>query len=79
MPRAASTPPLTLSHSTTTVPSNRLGLIGRYTTIRVLYGAVLAGVTVQRPLDVKGEALVYAVAVPDRKNSHLFVADRYSD
>ena len=40
---AASTPPLTLSHSTMTVPSNRLGLIGRYTTIRVLYGAVLAG------------------------------------
>ena len=35
----ASIPAVTLSHSTTTVPSKRLGSMGRYTTIRVLYGS----------------------------------------
>jgi hypothetical protein len=32
----ASTPPLTLSHSTTTVPLNFFPLAGRLTTMRVL-------------------------------------------
>ena len=35
-----STPALTLSHSTTTVPLNRAGSVGRITTKRVLYSAV---------------------------------------
>jgi hypothetical protein len=32
-------PPVTLSHSTTTVPLNFLGSAGRRTTIRLSYGA----------------------------------------
>ncbi len=35
-----SRPPVMLSHSTITVPSNCFGSIGRYTTMRVVYGAV---------------------------------------
>ena len=40
-----SKPALTLIHSTNTVPSNFFGSFGRYTTKRVLYGAVPAGFT----------------------------------
>ena len=45
----ASTPPDTLSHSTTTVPLNFRLLIGRSTTTRVLYAAGVDGVTVHFP------------------------------
>jgi hypothetical protein len=34
-----------------------------------LYGALVAGATVQRPSDVSAVADVYAVAVPPMKNS----------
>ncbi len=37
-----------------TVPLKRAGLAGRYTTIRVAYGAVLADVTCQRPSEPRG-------------------------
>jgi hypothetical protein len=40
---AASKPPDTFSHSTTTVPLNRACAIGRRTSRRVVYGAVLRG------------------------------------
>ena len=66
---AASRPPLTFSHSTTTVPLNRLGDVGRSTTMRVLYAAVSPGVTVHRPSLPSGAALEKAVAVPEMKYS----------
>ena len=46
---SASTPPLTFSHSTITVPLNALGSAGRRTSTRVRYGAVASGANVQRP------------------------------
>jgi len=64
-----STPALSFSHSTTTVPSKRFGLDGRYTTIRVRYGADDAGWTRQRPSAVSGAVAVNARAVPLRKYS----------
>jgi hypothetical protein len=52
----ASAPPLTLSHSTTTVPLKSRGRVGRLTTIRVVNSAGAVGSTVQRPSDVSGAA-----------------------
>ena len=66
---AESRPALTLFHSTITVPLNFFGSVGRYTTMRVLYGAVVPGVTFHLPSEESGVALVYAVAVPERKYS----------
>src|SRR5580658_746309 len=66
---ASSAPPETLSHSTTTVPLNLAGLIGRYTTTRVLYGASEEGATDHCPLLAKSLADEYAVAVPEMKYS----------
>lgn len=42
-------PPLTLSHSTSTVPLNRAGSVGVNTTVRVVKSAEPEGVTSQRP------------------------------
>ena len=42
-------PPLTLSHSTRTVPLNRARSAGVRTTIRVVYSALPLGVTSHRP------------------------------
>ncbi len=64
-----SKPAVTLSHSTNTVPLKSLAFSGRYTTIRVLYGAVVVGRSFQRPSSVKGFAASYAVAVPPMKYS----------
>jgi hypothetical protein len=47
-----------LSHSTITVPLNFFGSIGRYTTIWVLYGAMVPGLTVHLPSEESGVALV---------------------
>ena len=52
-----SRPPLTFSHSTTTVPLNFSGA-GRRTSIRDRYAAVLDGVTVQAPSVLSAVALV---------------------
>ena len=52
----ASTEPLTLSHSTMTVPLNFVASIGRRTTTRVVYGADTAGVAVHLPSVVSGVA-----------------------
>src|SRR4051794_22183679 len=49
---------VTLSHSTTTAPLNRAGSPGRRTTKRVLYGAVVDGVTVHVPSADKSPAAV---------------------
>src|SRR5690242_7503283 len=68
---ALSRPGDTFSHSTNTVPLNCAARLGRYTTMRVLYGAVACDVTDQRPSEVSGCAEVYAVAVPSRKYSSL--------
>ena len=46
---AASWPPLTLSHSTSTTPLNAAGSAGRRTSTRVAYGAVSASVSSKRP------------------------------
>ncbi len=51
------------------MPLNFFGLVGRYTTSRVLYGEVAAGVTVHFPSLVSGVVLVYDVAVPEMKYS----------
>src|SRR5215212_4944268 len=61
----ASMPPDTLSHSTTTVPLNFLGSVGRLTRSRVVYGCGSLGVTVQRPSLVNGSADEYFCAVPE--------------
>src|SRR3954470_4744395 len=60
---AASRPLLTLSHSTTTVPSKRVADVGRRTTMRVAYGAFVVGDKVNRPSG--GIDPEYAVAVPE--------------
>src|SRR5689334_15894975 len=65
----ASTPPVTFSHSTTTVPLKSRRLIGRSTTMRVLYVACDDGATDHLPSPVSGAVGVYAVAVPPTKNS----------
>src|SRR5262249_25022641 len=57
----ASTPPLTLSHSTTTLPLNFDGSAGARTTTRVRYGAVVSGANVQRPSCVGAPACLYDV------------------
>jgi hypothetical protein len=62
-------PPLTLSHSTSTVPLNRAGSTGVSATIRVVYSAVSEGVTCQQPSALNSEVGVYEVAVPETKNS----------
>ena len=51
------------------MPLNRLGSAGRYTTIRVLYGADDAAWTFQRPSLVSGWLDVKDRAVPLRKYS----------
>src|SRR5262245_59768935 len=61
---SASTPPLTLSHSTITVPLNRAGSAGRRTSTRVRYGTCASGSNDQRPSPVSGAADRYDVAVP---------------
>src|SRR3954470_12193572 len=66
---AVSKPTLTLSHSTTTVPLNFLGSDGARTNSRVLYDAVLLGVTFHRPSLLSACRDVYAAAVPDRRYS----------
>ena len=66
---AASSPKLTLSHSTITVPRNRVRFAGRCTRMRVLYGAVAPGVTVHFPSAPSGPTLVKALAVPEMKYS----------
>jgi hypothetical protein len=59
---------VTFIHSTTTVPLNRSGDVGRRTMMRVSYGAGDIGATVQRPSD--GAAVARnAYAVPEAKNS----------
>ena len=60
----ASTPPLTFNHSTSTVPLNRRGLLGRFTTMRVLNAASCDGVAVHLPSLVSGVGAPYASAVP---------------
>src|SRR5439155_15634995 len=60
----ASTPPLTLSHSSITLPLNFDGSDGARTTTRVLYGAVPSGTNLHRPLGVSLPATLYDVAVP---------------
>src|SRR5579862_1887106 len=64
-----STPPLTFSHSTTTMPLKREAFVGVRTSNRVLYAAVLAGVTDHWPSVVSGTAGIYALAVPAMKYS----------
>ena len=66
---AASAPPLTFNHSTTTVPLKRRALIGRITTARVVYGAVLVTTALYFPSLLTGAGMSYAFAVPDRKTS----------
>src|SRR5262245_55431787 len=53
---AASTPPETFSHSTTTVPLNFLGFVGRRTRMRVTYGAVSPDATAHRPSEPRAPA-----------------------
>jgi hypothetical protein len=67
----ASTPPETLSHSTTTVPLKSRALTGRFTTTRDLKSASDESSTVQRPSleRVDPGAGEKTLAVPDRKNS----------
>ena len=59
----------TLCHSTTTVPLNRAGSIGRRTTIRVRNGAPAPGVTSQCPSAPRSPCNSYDVAVPSTLNS----------
>lgn len=66
---AASTPPDTFSHSTITVPLNRLGSVGRYTSARVAYGALVSTRVRHRPFSVSGASGANERAVPDTKNS----------
>ena len=66
---AASTPPLTLFHSTMTVPLKRCRSVGRKTMMRVLYDAVDAGAAGHLPSEANGPAGIQAVAVPEMKNS----------
>src|SRR5688572_7977454 len=68
-PDGLSNPGETLTHSTKTVPLKSSALIGRYTTRRVVNGAVDAAVTAHLPSVVSGVALVYAVASPATKYS----------
>jgi hypothetical protein len=51
------------------VPLNFFVFSGRKTTMRVLYPAVSAGVTVHLPSTPSGPTFAYAVAVPLMKNS----------
>jgi hypothetical protein len=68
---APSEPPLTLSHSTTTVPLNFFGSVGRTTTMRLAYGAVAAATAFHFPSGVAAPASVYDEAVPEKKNSSV--------
>ena len=65
----ASAPPLTFNHSTMTVPLKRRGSIGRITTARVVYGAVLVRPTLNFPSAPNGADGWYALAVPERNTS----------
>src|SRR5689334_9247936 len=65
----ASTPPLTFNHSTTTLPLNFAGSLGRRTRTRVRYAAVAPGSNVQRPSPLSAPFAVYDVAVPDASYS----------
>src|SRR6266516_1360893 len=62
---SASTPPLTFSHSMTTLPLKRAGSAGRRTRMRVRYGARASGANDQRPSLLSGAVAVYDVAVPE--------------
>ena len=65
----ASAPPETLNHSTSTEPLNFFGLIGRFTTMRLLYSAGENCVTAHLPSFVSGFTGVCALAIPSTKNS----------
>jgi hypothetical protein len=65
----ASTPPLTLSHSTITVPLNADAFAGARTSTRVRYGALASGANAQRPSPVSAPTTLYDVAVPTARNS----------
>src|SRR3954453_2504412 len=65
----ASAPPLTFNHSTTTVPLKWRRSIGRITTARVVYGAVVVGTEVYLPSFGTGADMAYALATPVRKTS----------
>jgi hypothetical protein len=62
---SASTPPLTLSHSTSTVPLNRERSSGVRTRTRVVNGAEPASVKAQRPSAPCRPSAAYDVAVPE--------------
>src|SRR6516225_8367734 len=64
-----SNPAVSLSHSTTTEPLKSAALAGRSTTIRVVYGAVVAGATRHFPLEPSVDTGACDDAVPDRKYS----------
>ena len=64
---AASSPPETFSHSTTTVPLNARS--GRRTRILVVNGAVSPGSAAHRPSAVRSPASRYDSAVPSSRNS----------
>ena len=66
---AASMPAETLCHSTTTVPLNRSGFMGRRTTNRVRKGVSAPGVTAQRPSTPRSPCSTYEVADPSTLNS----------
>src|SRR5262249_48921013 len=74
---SASTPPLTLSHSTTTVPLKRAGSAGRRTSTRVRYGACASGSNDHRPSPVNGAADRYDVAVADAAYSRCRYPNRF--
>jgi hypothetical protein len=62
-------PPLTFSHSTSTVPLNCVRSAGVSMTIRVAKSAESAGVTLHRPSGPSSAADLKDDAVPEMKNS----------